>query len=171
MHGGTTRRSQWTTTQPKLKFKTKAMFFHVGRESDPAPVSLCGRLLPWVDRADHLGHLIHCSGSQDLDCNTARAIYIGGSNEILNMFSFASPAQKLTAIQTYSCSWYGSMLWNLYSESANKSYRSWNTTVKLAHSLPRATHTFIVENYLPELGEVWTGSDTIRAGWMRGDFL
>ena len=70
------------------------------------------------------------------------------------MFSFGSPGQKLTAIQTYSCSWYGSMLWNLYSESANKCYRSWNTTVRMAHQLPRQTRTYIVENYLTELPSV-----------------
>ena len=98
--------------------------------------------------------MIHRSGSQDLDCNTARGTYIGTSNEILNMFSFGSPAQKLTAIQTYSCAWYGSMLWNLYSESANKCYRAWNTTVKMAHKLPRQTRTYIVDHYLSELPTV-----------------
>ena len=40
------------------------------------------------------------------------------------------------------------MLWDLYSEAANKAYRAWNVTVKMAHDLPRQTRTFIVENYL-----------------------
>ena len=44
-------------------------------DDNPAPLSLCGCLLLWVDRADHLGHVIHRSGSQDY--NTARASYIG----------------------------------------------------------------------------------------------
>ena len=36
------------------------------------------------------------------------------TNEILNMFSFGTAAQKLTAVQTYLCAWYGAMLWDLY---------------------------------------------------------
>ena len=70
------------------------------------------------------------------------------------MFSFVNAAQKLTAVQTYSCAWYGSMLWDLYSNSANKAYRSWNTTVKMSHNLPRQTRTYIVENYLSPLPSV-----------------
>ena len=144
----------FSTDPDPAKSKTKGMFFHAGREENPAEVTLCGRNLRWVDRADHLGHVIHCSGSQDLDCNIARGVYIGTSNEILNMFTFANAAQKLTAVQTYSCAWYGSMLWDLYSNSANKAYRSWNTTVKMSHNLPRQTRTFIVENYLSPLPSV-----------------
>ena len=64
------------------------------------------------------------------------------------MFDFASPEQKLTAIQTYCCSWYGSMLWDMYSDTAEQAFRSWNTTVKLAHGLPRHTRSFITEHYL-----------------------
>ena len=69
------------------------------------------------------------------------------TNEILNMFSFGTAAQKLTAVQTYSCAWYGAMLWDLYSETARKAYRSWNTSVKMAHDLSRQTRTFFVDNY------------------------
>ena len=98
----------FSTDPIAAKSKSKAMFFHVGREPNPAPVKLCGRVLPWVERADHLGHVMHYTASQDLDINSARGSYIGTSNEILNMFSFATPAQKLTAVQTYACAWYGS---------------------------------------------------------------
>ena len=130
------------------------MHFHAGREPEPAPVTLCGRVLPWVERADHLGHVIHRSAKQDLDCNAARGSYIGTSNEILNMFAFGSAAQKLYAVQTYSCAWYGAMLWSLYSESADRAYRAWNTTIKMAHGLPRQTRTFYVDHYLCPLPSV-----------------
>ena len=117
------------------------MHFHAGREPEPAPVTLCG-------------HIIHCSAKQDLDCNAARGTYIGTSNEILNMFEFGSAAQKLYAVQTYSFAWYGAMLWNLYSESANRAYRAWNTTIKMAHGVPRQTRTYLVDNYLCPLPSV-----------------
>ena len=144
----------FSTDPIAAKSKSKAMFFHVGREPNPAPVKLCGRILPWVERADHLGHVMHYTASQDLDTNSARGSYIGTSNEILNMFSFATPAQKLTAVQTYACAWYGSMLWSLYSEAANKAFRSWNTTIKMAYNLPRQTRTFYLDNYLCPLPSV-----------------
>ena len=144
----------FSTDPSPAKSKSKAMHFRAGREPDPAPVTLCGRVLPWVERADHLGHTISYTGSQDLDCNAARGSYIGTSNEILNMFAFGSAAQKLYAVQTYSCAWYGAMLWSLYSESANRAYRSWNTTIKMAHGLPRNTKTYVVENYLCPLPSV-----------------
>ena len=42
----------------------------------------------------------------------------------------------------------GLCFWDLYSESANRAYRAWNTTIKMAHELPRQTRTYFVENYL-----------------------
>ena len=70
------------------------------------------------------------------------------------MFSFATAAQKLVAVQTYSCAWYGAMLWDLYSTSAYRAYRAWNVTIKMAHDLPRQTRTYIVDNYLCPLPSV-----------------
>ena len=139
---------QFSTHPDANKSKTKTVYFPVGRERRPAQLSLCGRLLPWVDQAAHLGHEIHKSGSPELDCNMARGRYIGTSSEVLAMFDFATPEQKLTAIQTYCCSWYGSMLWEFYSDTAEKAFRAWSTTVKIAHQLPRHTRTFIMEHYL-----------------------
>ena len=40
------------------------------------------------------------------------------------------------------------MLWDLYGDKVGQLCRSWNISVKTAWSLPRSTHTFIVENLL-----------------------
>ena len=45
-------------------------------------------------------------------------------------------------------------MWGLYSESANRAYRAWNTTIKMAHGLPRQTRTFYVDHYLCPLPSV-----------------
>ena len=50
----------------------------------------------------------------------------------------------------YCNSWYGAMLWDLYGEAAGMAFRSWNTTVKIAWGLDRATHTYIVDHLLTE---------------------
>ena len=136
-----------TDPDPK-KSKSKCIFFHGANQPKPSRVILCGSPLEWVPQADHLGHTLLHSGSQDIDCNIARGSYIGTSNEILNLFKFASPEQKLVAIQIYACSWYGSNLWHLKSESALKAFRAWNTTIKMSHSLPRQTRTYLVDHLL-----------------------
>ena len=40
------------------------------------------------------------------------------------------------------------MLWDLYGVKAGQLYRSWNTSVKVAWDVPRATHTYLVDNLL-----------------------
>ena len=40
------------------------------------------------------------------------------------------------------------MLWDLFGEKAGQLYRSWSTCVKLTWNVPRATHSFLVDNLL-----------------------
>ena len=40
------------------------------------------------------------------------------------------------------------MLWDLFGEKAGQIYRSWSTCVKLTWNVPRATHSFLVDNLL-----------------------
>ena len=50
---------------------------------------------------------------------------------------------------TFTCnSWYGSVLWDLYGSAAGVAFRTWNTTVKIAWDVDRATHTYIVDHLL-----------------------
>ena len=139
---------EFSTDPDPSKSKSKCVFFNNGRQEKPAPVWLCGRPLAWWDNVDHLGHRLDSTGKQEHDCNMARGAFIGQTMEILNMFEFASPEQKLTAIQLYCCAWYGSTLWNLYGTAAGKVYRLWSTTSKLAHNLDRRTHTYFVDHFL-----------------------
>ena len=126
----------------------KCLFFTCGKEDKSENVLLYGKPLPWVDQVDHLGQSIHSSGNQEIDCRQARAKYCEISSEILRMFEFAHPLEKLTAINVYCNSWYGSMLWDLYGTAAGCAFRSWNTTAKIAWGLDRATHTYIVDHLL-----------------------
>ena len=64
------------------------------------------------------------------------------------MFRFAEPGQVLSAVNVYTCHFYGAMLWDLFGEGAGQLYRSWNTCVKLAWDLPRSTHNYLVDNLL-----------------------
>ena len=77
-----------------------------------------------------------------------RAAYIGESVELLNVFQFAHPLQKLSSVQTYACSFYGSNLYDLYGPAANQLYRAWQVSVRDAWGVPRQTRTYLVDHLL-----------------------
>ena len=51
-------------------------------------------------------------------------------------------------VQILCCDGYGSMLWDLQGDPAEQYFRSWNTSVKLIHGVPRSTFTYLVEGFL-----------------------
>ena len=118
------------------------------REEKPVQIVLNGRGLPWVDNATHLGHELHTSGSQDMDCRLRRFSFIGVTTELLGIFQYAHPMEKLTAIQTYACALYGSNLWDLYGQAASQMFTCWNVSVRDAWGLSRLTRTYIVDHLL-----------------------
>ena len=132
--------------------KTKCIYFcgRQGRVRYPDPVLLEGQELPWVEKADHLGHTLHQLSNMEKDCHRARARFIAKTSELREELSFASPDQILKAVQVFCSDSYGSMLWNLKSESSQQFFRAWNTTVKLVYGVPRSTFTYLVEGYLAE---------------------
>ena len=95
-----------------------------------------------------LGYKLHQDGSMECDAQQKRAEFINNSTEIRETFNFAHPAQILTAVNSYCSSFYGSMLYNLYGEEAEKLYRCWNTCVKLVWRVPRSTHTYLINDLL-----------------------
>ena len=131
------------------KSKTKCMYFcgRLGNVKYPAPVQLEGKDLPWVEHADHLGHTLHQLVNMDKDCNRARAKFIQRSVDTRQQFSFAAPDLTVSLIQTLCSDGYGSMLWDLQSDSAESYFKSWNTCVKLVHEVPRSTFTYLVEGF------------------------
>ena len=72
-----------TDPDPK-KCKSKLIFMcgNNKRLPKPADISLCGRALPWVASATHLGHELHESGEMTYDSKVKRAQYIGKSVEV-----------------------------------------------------------------------------------------
>ena len=131
-----------TDPVPSLS-KTKCVYFcgRPGKVRYPDPVQLDGKDLPWVESADHLGHKLHQMTSMEKDCQRARAKFIAKSLEVRNQLSFADPQIILLALQTFCSDAYGSMLWDLSSDSAESFFKCWNTNVKLVYGLPRNTFT------------------------------
>ena len=140
------------------------------RLAKPAPISLCGRPLPWVASATHLGHELHESGEMTYDSKVKRAQYIGRSVEVRDSFGFASPPEVLTALNLYCSSYYGCLAgWDLGSAASAAYYSAQTVGVKLAWGVPRATHTYFVQQCLapgpPAPGpRSWRGLPASSAG-------
>ena len=141
---------QFSTDPNPEKSKTKCIFVCGRAKARQKPVNLVldGKQLPWVESAVHLGHVLHESGSMEKDIRTKRASFIDNSVQIRETFEFASPSEILKAVKLYVGSHNGSMLWDLGGDLAQQYYNAWNTCVKLAWQVPRATHTYFVEQLL-----------------------
>ena len=141
---------QFSTDPNPEKSKTKCIFV-CGRAKNlqkPTNLKLYGVDLPWVQSANHLGHVLNESGTMETDANVKRAQFIGKSTEIRETFGFAAPSEVLSAVKLYTCDLYGAMLWDLYGGMADKVYKAWNTCIKLAWHVPRSTHTYLLDHLL-----------------------
>ena len=138
-----------TDTNPS-KSKTKCLFVTGPKRnlSKPAPLTLCGRDLPWVSTATHLGHELHESGLMEYDAGIKKAIFVNQSVEIRETFGFANPIDIVSALKVYCSSFYGCMLWDLSGEKAGQVFNAWTTAVKLAWGVPRATRSYLVQQVL-----------------------
>ena len=141
---------QFSTDPVPHKSKSKCIFMRGNNKNlvKPPELRLCGRSLPWVERASHLGHELHESGQMELDASCKRAQFIEKSVEIRTMFQWAGPAEIMRALKLYLSSFYGAMLWDLAGERARQVFSAWNTAVKLTWDCPRATKTFLLQNTL-----------------------
>ena len=141
------------STDPDPSKSKSKLIFVCGRQAGlakPAPLLLCGRPLPWVATASHLGHEIHESGSMSHDATVKRAILIGKSVEVRDSFGFASPPSVLRALQVYCSSYYGSLAgWQLAGPEAHKFYGVWRLNILLTHNVPRATHRYFLPLLAP----------------------
>ena len=139
-----------TDTDPaKSMSKTIYMIGQGGRNQiKPVNLRLCGENLPWVDRADHLGHALHSDGTMKQDIREKRAQFIDTAVKIRETFSTAYPPQQLYAIEKYCCSWYGSNIWDLNSKETEMACASWRTCYKLTWDVPRATRSYLVQETL-----------------------
>lgn len=141
---------QFSTDEDPTKSKSKAILMQGSgrRVPHPAPLVLCGRPLPWVESANHLGHKLHESGTMEHDACCKRAQFLNRSCELQEQFSFAHPVELLQSIKLYACSFYGSNLWELGGEGANRVFNTWGQCVKICWKAPWACHRYFVPRVL-----------------------
>ena len=140
------------STNPDPKLSKSKVIYMTGTKTTavekPATLFLCGRPLPWVSRADHLGIALHESGQLNQDCREKRAQYIDKSAKIREMFRFAHPSEQIFAVEKYCTAIHGANLWDLTSKEAQMMFATWRTGHKLAWQVDRNCHTYLVQEAL-----------------------
>ena len=135
--------------------KSKAIYVTGSRGGGlqkPAPLLLCDRALPWVARAEHLGHALSEDGTMRQDAREKRARYIDSSVKIRETFAFAFPEEQIQAVDKYCSSIYGSNLYKFEDPEFKQIAAAWRTGVKLAWGVHRGCHTYLMQQVLvPEV--------------------
>ena len=126
------------------KSKTKCIAFGL-KTLTPEPIILEGKQLPWVDSWPHLGHLLHRDESLDHDLLQKRGQFIGKLHSLKQEFGNQDPIVYTKLVSIYLSSFYGSNLWDLFGEGANRLYKSWNIMIRMNFNLPRESHRFLLQ--------------------------
>ena len=101
--------------------------------------------LPWVLSSNHLGCIVENVLGMKKDIMKKRAIYINRVNELMQEFHFAHPLTKIKINNIFNSYFYGSPLWDLFSEEATRLEKSWNISQRFMLSLPRNAHRYFLE--------------------------
>ena len=86
---GTGVNISFSTHQDPTKSKSKVLFMgvnHDQRTPKPKALELSGRKLPWVERANHLGHTLTSNGKMDQDVEEKLTQFIDSSSKIRENF-------------------------------------------------------------------------------------
>ena len=135
----------FSTDPDPRKSKTKCIAWLKEKRTLPNLV-LCGNQLPWVDKVMHLG--ITLTNEKNIlasDMSVKKARYISKNIELNQEFYFAAPATKLKINDVYNSSWFGSVLYDLYSTEAVKLESCYNRSIKIMLDLPYQTHRGLIE--------------------------
>ena len=135
----------FSTNPDTRKCKTKCMSFSK-TDRIVKNIKLYGNDLPWVTSIQHLGSKIeNRTKGTTLDLMEKRAMFINRNNELIQEFHFAHPITLIRANNIFNTSFYGSVIWNLFDDAAERLEKSWNISQRLMLNLHRETHRFLIE--------------------------
>ena len=112
----------------------------------PSKIMLYNRPLPWVVSHMNLGHLVHTDEHMSRDILAKRGTFIGNEHALRQELGFQDPDVFMRLVLIYLSSFYGSNLWDLFSDAANSLFISWNICIRQTYNLPFATHRYILQD-------------------------
>ena len=74
-----------------------------------------------------------------------RAVFINRNNELRQEFWFAHPSTVIRTNNIFNTSLYGSVLWDLFGNEAERLEKTWNISQRLMLGLHRETHRYFLE--------------------------
>ena len=138
---------KFSTNENVAKSKTKCIVFSnpVVNTDNICPIMLNNMPLPYVKELKHLGNILESNNSMSMDCRYKCAKFISKVHSLNQEFHYADPYTILKLYNIYVCDFYGSNLWNLYSEDVQRLLNSWNVSIRILFDLPRDTHRYFIE--------------------------
>ena len=102
-----------------------------------------------ADSAVHLGHFI---GVDSIRNNIGNGVsnLIRQTNVMLSKFSSCDCDVKSFLFKTYSASFYGSVLWPLFSKHIEKFYVTWRKVIRRVWNVPYRTHNYLLPYLLDD---------------------
>ncbi len=123
--------------------KTQCILFHQ-KHCDNIPseirLTLNGDVLVWFSDVIHLGHRFSCCLGFKKDIGMRKGAFIQCVNEICTEFAFAHPLCHMKLLQIYGSSFYGSNLWDFYSQEFLSLCKTWNIAIRRIFKLSPQTH-------------------------------
>ena len=142
------RNLKFSTNIDPDKSKTKCLIFskHVRDRENVLPILLDGVPLPWVSQVKHLGNMLQLDNRTRVDLSQKRGQFIGKFMSLFQEFDYVDPDVFVKILNIYTTSFYGSCLWDIFSNDCEKLYKSWNVTIREAFNVDRCTHRYLVES-------------------------
>ena len=130
------------------KSKTKCIIFSqkIVATDTIFPIELDGMILPWVSQIKHLGNILDRANNFRQDLAVKKGQFIGKVNSMLQEFYYLDYATLVQLINIYATSFYGSCLWDLFSNDWDRLYKAWNVAMRQIHNVPKITHKYLIED-------------------------
>ena len=79
------------------------------------------------------------------DCSVKRGAFVGKINSLGQEFHFADPTVKVSILNIYATSFYGSGLWDTFGSYSDGFYTAWDRAIRQIYNLPWTTHHYWIE--------------------------
>ena len=123
----------------------KTVCIQFGRKRiDCEHVYLNIKKIEWVNQIKHLGNHIDYNLNDSIDCTHKKSKFISQVNKLCANFGCLQMSVLIRLSNTYCCTFYGSQMWQVNSQSLNSVCTFWNKGVRRILNLQHDVHTWLL---------------------------